>query len=75
MGQNTPDTPVARFLRENARRAYAEDVAAGHDARMAKLRERREQELAEVAARVRAATCPTCFLVKTPTGRCDCTEG
>ena len=59
----------ARERRERAERAKA------YDARMAAVRRQRTAEAEAEAAAVRARTCPECFLVKTPTGRCDCTEG
>lgn len=56
------------------RREAAENVKA-YEARQDALRRQRLAEAEAETAATRAATCGVCFLVKTPTGRCDCTEG
>ncbi|MEV6401083.1 hypothetical protein AB0M39_40975 [Streptomyces sp. NPDC051907] len=60
---------------QEADRRYAFDQQLAYEARRSALKRERQAELAAEAAKVRARQCPDCFLVRTPAGTCDCTEG
>lgn len=74
-GQRRRFNKEAWLLAQARERQDAIENAKAYDARQAALVKRRLAEAEQEAARVRAKTCDVCFLVKTPTGRCDCTEG
>lgn len=65
-----------RWLQEQAadREARA-DALAAYKERQNALQRKYNAERAKEIARVRARQCPACFMVKTPSQDCDCTNG
>lgn len=71
-----PTATATEWLAEqDAERRASFQRQLAYTARLGALKRERADELAAETARVRARQCRDCFLVKTPAGTCDCTEG
>lgn len=63
------------LLNEKRQRAKQQHDRQVRESRQNGYRSYRARQNAQQAQRVQDETCPQCFLVRTPTARCNCTEG